>query len=118
MEKEGLEKAVKESRRMAARYKAMQKDLFEDYAEGRLGREEYLRRRQELGVLLEENGQMSLELSEKLALMGHEETAIPSTGDIEEAAASGLTREMIVTHVKEVRVRGKDTLEIVWKDGK
>lgn len=116
--RERLEKAVKESRRMAARYKAMQKELFEDYAEERLGREEYLRRRQELSVLLEENGKMFLELSEKLALMGHEETAIPDVGDTGETAASGLTREMIVTHVKEVRVSGKDTLEIVWKDGK
>ncbi len=108
---ERLQDELKGCQSEISRYKAMQMTLFEDYAEGRVDKDSFLLRKQEIMESQERESQRFAELSGRLA----QEKDTGQKGDLEKYAfADGLSREMLMELVKEIRVRGKDKMEIVW----
>lgn len=109
---DSLKEALRECQEMSGRYKAMQTSVFEDYAEGRIGKQEYLSHKKDVVRKQEETARRYAELSEQVAVGSD---AAHLTGDLESYAfAKELTREMLEELIKTVRVSGKDTIEIVW----
>ncbi len=95
------------------RCKALQMALFEDYAEGRVDKSSFLSRKQEISECQERENRRFAELSGRLAQA--QEKNIGQEGNWEQFdSASELSREMLVELVKEIRVSGKDRMEIVW----
>lgn len=108
-----LQDEIKACQSAASRYKTLLTALFEDYAEERIGRREYLSKKQEIAKQQEETKNRLEELTSQLVQMQGE----PKESDIDlgkYAFVKELTREMLVELVKEVRVSGKDMLEIKW----
>lgn len=96
-----------------SRCKALQMALFEDYAEGRVDKSSFLSRKQEISECQERENRRFAELSGRLAQA--QEKSIGQEGNWEKlGSASELSREMLVELVKEIRVSGKDRMEIVW----
>lgn len=109
-----LQEEIKACQSANSRYKALQTALFEDYAEGRIDRQKYLSKKQELLLQQEETKTRFEELTSQLAqLQGQQEKTDTDLGKY--ACVNELTREMLEELVKEIRVSGKDTLEIKWK---
>lgn len=109
-----LQEEIKACQSANSRYKALQTALFEDYAEGRIDRQKYLSKKQELLLQQEEIKTHFEELTSQLAqLQGQQEKTDTDLGKY--ACVNELTREMLEELVKEIRVSGKDTLEIKWK---
>lgn len=95
------------------RCKALQMALFEDYAEGRVDKSSFLSGKQEISECQERENRRFAELSGRLAQA--QEKNIEQEGNWEQfGSASELSREMLVGLVKEIRVSGKDGMEIVW----
>ena len=108
-----LRDRLQECRKTVEKCKARQAAAFEDYAEGRIRKQEYLFRKKEISGQQEEAAREYAELSEKMA------EAVSDRG--KETAELGrytfvneLTREVLEELVKAVRVSEKDALEIVW----
>ena len=96
------------------RHRAKQVATFEDYAEGRITRREYLSRKEEIARQYEEVTAIYTELIAKRAEL---QQALDNSGRADlgrYACANELTRELLVELVKEIRVSEEDTLEIMW----
>lgn len=108
-----LQEEIKACQSADSRYKSLQTALFEDYAEGRIDRKKYLSKKQEILLQQEETKARFEELTSQLAQMqGQQEK---SETDLEKyVSANELSRELLEELVKEIRVSGKDTLEIKW----
>lgn len=111
---EGEEKKVQECQAAISRYKANQTAVFEDYAEGRISRQEYLSRKGEITKQQEEMTAAYVESSAKLAELRQTPDFSGQTDPGKYACISELSREMLVDLVKEIRVSGEDSLEIDW----
>lgn len=109
----GPEEEMKNCEAVANRYKALQAVVFEDYAEGRIGKREYLLKKQEMAVQQEEAGRRFGELADRLVRLreGKDEKG---TDFGKYVSAKELTRGMLEDMVKEIRVSGRDTVEVVW----
>lgn len=106
-------KKLLECQAASNRYKTMQTMIFEDYAEGRISRKEYLSRKKEAFEKQNEAARQYRELVEQSAsdycdMLFH-------IDKLEKYNFTKLTREMLEEFVREIRVSGKDTIEIVWK---
>lgn len=109
----GLEKEIQDCQTAIRRNKAKQTAAFEDYAEGRITRQEYLSCKNEAAGRQEELTALYAELSEKRAKLQQPDSM--EKKDLGRyACASELTRELLVELVKEIRVSGEDELEIAW----
>ena len=111
---EEAEKKVQECQITLSRYKANQAAVFEDYAEGRISRQEYLSRKGEIAKQQEEMTAVYVEAGAKLAELRQAPDSSGYTDPGKYACASELSRELLVELVKEIRVSGEDSLEIVW----
>ena len=112
-EKLDLMAKIRECREMVSRYKAVQITAFEDYAEKRIEKDVYLSRKKEYVEKQEEaERQLSL-LNEQLSLV-QEEKEEPTVQIGRYASATEVTKEMLTELVKEIKVSGTDTIEIVW----
>lgn len=110
---ERLQDELRKCQSESSRCKAMQLTLFEDYAEGRVDKSSFLSRKQEIAECQERESRHYKELSERLAQTQEKDTG--REGDLEKyGSASELSREMLVKLVKEIRVSGKDRIEVVW----
>lgn len=108
-----LSEEIKACQSAISRYKTLQTTVFEDYAEGRIERREYLSRKQEIAEQQEEAKNRFEELTGQLAQLGGGFSK--GTTDLGKYAfAKELTREMLVALVKEIRISEKDTVEILW----
>ena len=108
-----LREKLQECQRTVEKCKARQAAAFEDYAEGRIQKQEYLSRKKEISVQQEEAAREYAELSDRLAEAVSErgkETVDLGRYDF----VNELTREVLEELVKVVRVGEKDALEIVW----
>lgn len=108
-----LREEMKSCQLAISRYKTLLTDLFEDYAEERIDKHEYLLKKQEIARKQEETNRRFDELAKQLAQM-HGGTENSSENLRRYSSVEELTREMLVELVKEIRVSGKDNLEIVW----
>ncbi|MCM1045722.1 MAG: recombinase family protein [Candidatus Gastranaerophilales bacterium] len=112
-EEDLLRERLQECHRMVEKCKARQAAAFEDYAEGRIQKQEYLSWKKEISRQQEEAVKEYAKLSEMLA-----ETVLnrgKETADLGRYAfIKELTREMLEDLVKAVKVSGKDTMEIIW----
>lgn len=89
--------------------------IFEDYAEGRISREEYLSHKKDVSERQQEAEQSFAALSEQLAQMRQDEKDCSSANDLGRYGFAGkLTRELLEALVKEIRISGADTMEIVF----
>lgn len=108
-----LQKEIKECRQSVSRYKALQAAAFEDYAEGRISKQEYLSRKQETAGHQEERNRRLLALNEQQAMQqgqsAKQEVHLGKYAFVEE-----LTREVLVELVKEIQVTGNNRIEIKW----
>lgn len=108
-----LQEEIRACQSALSRYKTLQTTVFEDYAEGRIERREYLSRKQEIAEQQEEAKNRFEELTGQLAqLQGGFSKGTIDMGKY--AFAKELTREMLVELVKEIRISEKDTVEILW----
>lgn len=109
-----LQKEIKECQLAISRYKALQATAFEDYAEGRINKQEYLSRKQETAGHQEEMNSRILALNDQLAVqqgqLAEREVDLGRYVIIEE-----LTREVLTELVKEIRVSGDNRIEIIWR---
>ncbi len=108
-----LLKEIKEYQGMLSRYKSLQTAAFEDFAEGRISRMEYLSRKKETADRQEEANSRIAELNNQLAELQKRQAV--QDGDMGKyACARELTREMLVELVKEIRVNEENAIEIIW----
>ncbi len=108
-----LRDEIKACQSAASRCKTLQAAAFEDYAEGRIGKREYLSRKQEIAGRQEEAGSRLAELTSRLAqLQAQPQKAGADLGKY--AFIKELPREMLAELVKTVRVREGHMLEIQW----
>ena len=108
-----LREKLQECQRTVEKCKARQAAAFEDYAEGRIRKQEYLSRKKEISGQQEEAAREYAELSDRLAEAVSErgkETVDLGRYDF----VNELTREVLEELVKVVRVSENDALEIVW----
>lgn len=108
-----LLKEIKEYQGMLSRYKSLQVAAFEDFAEGRISRQEYLSQKKETADCQEEANSRITELNNRLAEMQKQQT-VQEADMGKYACVRELTREMLVELVKEIRVDGENAIEIVW----
>lgn len=108
-----LQKEIRDCQMSVSRYKSLQASAFEDYAEGRISKQEYLSGKQEAARQLEQLGSRIRELNEQLA-----EQQIQQAGQEADlgryASVEELTREVLVDLIKEIRVSGENRIEIRW----
>lgn len=102
---------IRDCQTAISKYKAKQTIIFEDYAEGRINRQEYLSGKEDITRQQEEMTARYMELSEKQAELQQTSGSLEKSDLGWYACVSELTRELLV---EEIRVSGKDTLEIVW----
>lgn len=110
---------VRECQAEIDRCKVTQTMIFEDYAEGRMNKQEYLARKREIAIQQQEAEKRYAELSEQMVVkMEQEQKENKCTiSDLEKyALAEEVTREMLEEFVQVIRVSGKDELEIIWKE--
>lgn len=104
---------IRECKEAVNRYKSAQMTAFEDYAEKRIEKDVYLSRKKECAEKqAEADRQLSL-LNEQLSLV-QEDKEEPTAQIGRYASATKVTREMMAELVKEIKVSGTDTIEIVW----
>lgn len=108
-----LQESIRECQALLSRYKAIQTAAFEDYAEGRIDKQEYLSRKQEVNRGQEETDKQLALLLEQSA-MAQGKAACPVSDLGRYAFVEELKREMLEELVREVRVSGADRMEIVW----
>ncbi len=108
------EKEIQDCQAVINRHKAKQVATFEDYAEGRITRQEYLSRKEEMARQHEEVTAIYTELIAKRAELQQASDNLGKADLGRYACANELTRELLVELVKEIRVSGEDTLEIMW----
>ncbi len=111
-----LKEKLKECQKDADRCKVRQAAIFEDYAEGRIRKQEYLSKKREIAARQEEVTGQYKELSDKLAeaAQGRSREAV----DLGRYAfVKELTREMLEELVKEIRAGRENAIEIVWNFG-
>lgn len=94
--------------------KALQATAFEDYAEGRISKQDYLARKQQSSEKLKEETLRLSELSE-VETKAAKRTDRLSSRVNKPILPDKLTRELLEQWIQEIRVNGKDTLEIIWK---
>ena len=107
-----LQEAIRECQTAISRNKAAQTAIFEDYAEGHISRQEYLSRKKEAARQQEEAAAQYAGLTGRMAALRNETCTASSLGRY--AFVEELTREMLEVLVREIRVSGKDSMEIVW----
>lgn len=108
-----LQEKLRECQKEAEKCKTRQAVAFEDYAEGRIQKQEYLVRKREIAGQQEEIARWYAEISDMLTKAELDKGT--GTVDLGRYAFAGeLTREMLDELVREVRVGGKDEIEIVW----
>lgn len=89
--------------------------IFEDYADGRINREEYLLRKKEVLERQQEAEQSFAALNERLAQVRQNEKDCSPANDMGKYSFTGqLTRELLEALVKEIHVSGTDTMEIIF----
>lgn len=108
------EKEIQECQTMIKRYKAKQTAIFEDYAEGLITQQEYRFCKKEIARQQKETTTRYTELREKQSQMQQSSDFLEKTHLGRYACAEKLRRELLEELVKEVRVSGKDRMEIVW----
>lgn len=114
-ERKRLEDEIKKCQLETARYRTMLVALFEDYAEGRISREKYLSDKADAADRQKETAARLSDLSEQLAGMP-EELQAADAGSGKHETPDGLTRELLLELVKEIRVSRTDTIEIHWRE--
>lgn len=108
-----LQEKQQECQKKTKRCKARQAAAFEDYAEGRMGKREYLSRKGEIAERQEKLTRQYAELSHRLAEMAQSNHR--KTGDLGRYAfGEELNRERLEELVKEIRVSTENSIEIVW----
>lgn len=118
-EMDNLQETIQECQAEISRCKVAQTTIFEDYAEGRLNKQEYLARKREIVIQQQEVEKQYAELSEQMAVKMEQEQKESkcTTSDLEKyALAEEVTREMLEEFVQVIKVSGKDKLEIIWKE--
>lgn len=108
-----LLKEIKEYQGMLSRYKSLQAAAFEDFAEGRISRQEYLSRKKEVADNQETANSRIAELNNQLAELRSRQ-AMQEADIGKYTCVNELTREMLVELVKEIRVDGENRIEIKW----
>lgn len=114
-----LKEAVRECQMEVSRWKVAQTAVFEDYAEGRMNKQEYLAQKREMAIWQEDAEKRYAELVEQMAVRAEQEQKESKlkVGDLGRfALAEEVTREMLEELIQVVKVSGKDELEIVWKE--
>ncbi len=111
---EAVEKEIQECQTAISRCKIKQTTVFEDYAEGRITRQEYLSCKKDVASQQKEMTVRYTELSVKRAKLQQASDPLKASDLGRYACVSELTRELLVELVKEIRVSGEDTLEIIW----
>lgn len=114
-----LQETVQECQAEISRCKVAQTTIFEDYAEGRINKQEYLARKREIVIQQQEAEKQYAELSEQMAVKLEQEQKEGkcTTSDLEKyILAEKVTREMLEEFVQVIKVSGKDKLEIIWKE--
>ncbi len=109
---ESLKEDLRECQDAVSRNKTAQTVAFEDYAEGRISRQEYLSRKKEAARQQEEAAAQYAELAGRMAALRSETCTTSDLGRY--AFVEELTREMLEVLVREIRVSGRDGIEIVW----
>ena len=109
-----MEKEIRDCQTAISRCKAKQASAFEDYAEGRITRQEYLSCKKDITSREEEMTAKYTELCAKRAELQQTSASLEKSDLGRYACVSELTRELLVELVKEIRVSGEDKLEIVW----
>ncbi len=108
-----LQKEIKDCQVAISRYKVIQVAAFEDYAEGRISKQEYLSRKQEAAGHQEEMKSCILALNDQSAKQ-REWSAEQGASLGKYAFIKELTREVLIALVKEIRVCGDNRIEIQW----
>lgn len=108
-----LLKEIKEHQGTLSRYKSLQMAAFEDFAEGRISRQEYRSRKQGTAECQEAVKSRIAELNNQLAEL-QKQTAMQEADLGKYTCVHELTREMLVELVKEIRVDGENRIEIKW----
>lgn len=111
-----FQKAIWECQAAISRYKTMQRNAFEDYAEGHICQQEYLSRKKEVAGWQEEAAKQYVRLSEQAAeAAAAQQETICLTGNLGRSAfVKELNRKILEEFVRAVKVRGNDRIEIVW----
>lgn len=113
--KSDLTEKIQNCQESIDRCKASVGAIFEDYADGRINREEYLSRKKEVSERQQTAEQSFAALNEQLAQLRQNEKDCSPVSDLGKYSFAGqLTRELLETLVKEIRVSGTDTMEIVF----
>ena len=108
-----LQVKLRECQKEVNKCKARQAMVFEDYAEGRIQRQEYLSRKEEIVARQEEVIRQYKEISDKLAEAAQSKSR--ETLDLGRYSfVKELTREMLEELVKEIRIGKENDIEIVW----
>lgn len=112
-QKNNRQKTILKCQTAINHYKALQTTVFEDYAEGRISSQEYLSRKQSaLSKLETEKEHLAKLLASDTKYTQHSNC---SANTIKSAALPDkLTRELLEQWIQEIRVSGKDNLEIIW----
>ena len=109
---DSLKEDLRECQEAISRNKVAQIAVFEDYAEGRISKQEYLSRKKDAARQQEEAAAQYAELTDRMAALRSETSIASDLGRY--AFVEELTREMLEVLVREIRVSGKDGMEIVW----
>lgn len=113
--KSDLTEKIQNCQESIDRCKASVGAIFEDYADGRINREEYLSRKKEVSERQQIAEQSFAALNEQLAQLRQNEKDCSPASDLGKYSFAGqLTRELLETLVKEIRISGTDTMEIVF----
>ena len=111
---DALEKQIQECQTAISRCKAKQADAFEDYAEGRITRQEYLTRKAEAARQHDDMTASYMELSAKRVELQKAADSAEKMDLGRYACVGELTRELLTELIREIRVSGENDLEIVW----
>ena len=108
-----MQKEIRKCNLEISRCKAEQTVLFEDYAEGRIDKKQYIAQKGELAQVLKENTEKLELLTEQVET--RQKTESVSDGRKNYAGAEELTREMLEELVTEIKVGKAGAVKIIWK---
>lgn len=112
---DGLQREIKTSQLFINRCNTLQATVFEDYAEGRVNRQEYFLQKQKIRKKQKEEEIHLTELSGQLLQLQEQAESIGSHLKIKRYTfIKELTREILVELIKEIQVSGTDMIEIQW----
>lgn len=111
--KEHLQEEIRVCQSVISRCKALQTTKFEDYAEGRIDKQDYLLRKQEIISKQKKAESHLAKLSSQFAKL-HRQQEKTETDFKNYTLIKELTREILEKLVKEVHVSEKDMIEIQW----